>query len=989
MAHNAALLNELAQCRAELAHRSVLAAEVTGSQLEGTGDSLGPAGGDAEAGADAPAGAAWTQGWESVQLRTQRPRNSAGGACGSSSPDAAAARSGSSSLLAPQPERCTTPDMELGTRSSAPSPSLGDGSEQPTNRQDACLAVSEDQAAVAGTFSTSSSSSLMSPSGSSSGSGGGRGDGDGGGNSSVPHRAAECAGFSAPTSFRELQRLTRQLSAAPANMEVAALHAAALRRQVTRMQLRGMPVAAATHPPEVSRAQHAETPADGLWPHPVLCAGSAACASAVPAPSADRTAEAGAGSEAADELAELAAAVGMLSAELAEAAGAKCTSAMLLSSLLADVAVAPKAMAPLHGANVCDSPTADAAAPPVVASPAVLGPCGGLSRTQRQVQALSTGLQLSSAAELAAARASATLAKRVLELQRDLAAAFEGAEEAAAAGATGGGAAGGSHSSGSVCTDSGSVSGGGHSQQQQSVQHAAAAAAAPQLKFTVGALAAAAPTGLPTIDEAAALCSPAGPPHSRAGKGGSPGVHESFAFASPAGAGACSDASASVSLNGLWSATSKPGVGSGSEQLEDSLAETPQHGGSLSPGLSAPAWLQHLDSRSEAATQTSPSMSAAGSLAQQQMEAGKGAGGSELPQQQRVQQLEGRLLLLQQQLQEAEARSRLAVAARDRLQGELTAVQQRPAAGSAHQRTAGGSSSAAAAQPPVPAASTAADCSPAHLPHSTAHGKQLRSLQEQVLRQAARIEQLQLALSAASAASTVAPVPFTSGGIGSAAGGYATPSSGSLASGSHASTPAKSPPRTGGSGPLLTALLPPVRLQLPLSPRSLAGSPQPSSPLPSHPRQLQPLGADQDTRQRQQQQQQHGDCAPTPAQVPPSSPAPDNRPVWGVDDAHQQRDGQLQQPSAASTPKQPRLASGTLASAAGPLAFQGWAAGCSSAPEPPGAAGILSPLQPAACSSPQPASARTTPMLTPRSTRPSQPGSTPRSPGCGPPWGRT
>lgn len=752
-------------------------------------------------------------------------------------------------------------------------------------------------------------------------------------------------GFAPSASFQELRRLTRRLQRSPTNLHVAARHATALQRQLTRLQQRRQRqrqqhAAARTRP----RALQAHVPRRPPSPPGRALAyadhQTAACSEAERSTPPQQP-DCDAASDTSDVLAELADAVEALSLELAGAADAKCASATLLSALLADTGHAGHD----QGRPGPAAPQQATAAAAAVASPAAASP-GGASVTgsgaARRVQALAAGLQVSSAAELDAARATSALRRRVLVLQQELTASSAhmpgpgaGATAAATSQAMGDGTAG----SGirppmpnvSPCT------------ARLLREHTRLSS---ELAAVVGVAAIGAPPAsgehpaLPCIAEGAPLSLRAEGAASTGSSSPAAGLRCSFAFGTPPGAGGSGggalEPSLSISFGGSWAGVASGGLlaglavptrrgavrgrrrsaasASGGGASDGDSGLSPAQGDSGSPAFPAPAWLQRPLGFAHASTQTAMGADLAPTSAVADAAA------------QRVAQLEGRLVLLQQQALDAEMRAGVAAAARDALQAKLAAARQE----------AGNRDPGTVVQPPL----------------ASPRDATLRALQEQVTQQAARIEQLQLALAAARAAAGAPASPGSrSGSHGSL--GYGTPASGSL--GSRASTPAKSPRPTAGR----RHCVPPLPLFPPAMPiaslhiaAGVASSPV-ASPGPAQACTLQ---------QPWQQEQQRTPSRPVP---PGALPLGDGSPVWGLNapaaDA-QLADGGIKGPPPPQGP-----------------AFGGWSQGGSVV------VGALAASQSSAASSlASPGSSQRsgwgggggggarcgTPTLTPRSTRP-------------------
>jgi hypothetical protein len=754
--------------------------------------------------------------------------------------------------------------------------------------------------------------------------------------------AGRGASLSSSPSFEELRNLTAQLNHALTDTDTAGRHAALLQRHIARMQRRrrrhlANAMAAAAHlqecPPSAHSAFRGPVPAaDGDGPGSPLHSDQPPETSAVeaaPAPAEESGAPCSSGSNsgssgAAATLRELVGAVGALSQQLAAAAGERYASASLLSDLLGSPAPGGAAAA-LPSPLTVGSCTAAGGARQPEGSPAAAQRSPEVRRAARRVRAIASGLQVSSAAQLGAARASEALQRDALALTQELrglgrshrAAAVEEAlaDEGSMEIPTGGGGESDGGSGGGLLasfdsaareelaageevpigsrrqhrssSDGSGASGGERRRQRVAVApEAAASSATPappeagEPSTTCSALlrahqrqsadvdavrqrvAGGAPgfgfdapeaSSSPRLDEQeeeeeeegwvgecslGGSCSSAGPglptpsgssgmrgslagllPAERSGSSAGGGMRGSFAFGTPrdASSPASSGPSVSISFSGFGGGSSggphrsarRPGSrrqrqSSGGGSLL-SLAESSCDradasgegggGGAGSLAFATPSWLQQLAGCADAATQTSPAATAAANVQTQLQQ-------QQQQQQQHVApppppgQVEGRLLVLQQRLQEAELRARIGADTRDALQAALAAAQDQLQQQQQQQVQVTHTTPQASNDPHLflPA-------SPRQL--AAPAPTQLRDLQEQCLRQAARIEQLQLALAAATAVSSAAPPP-PPGSLGTRSrsgsrSGFRTPGSGSLTS-----TPSKSPQRFGGgSGAIL------------------------------------------------------------------------------------------------------------------------------------------------------------------------------------------
>jgi hypothetical protein len=210
-----------------------------------------------------------------------------------------------------------------------------------------------------------------------------------------------------------------------------------------------------------------------------------------------------------------------------------------------------------------------------------------------------------------------------------------------------------------------------------------------------------------------------------------------------------------------------------------------------------PLWLRRLSGRSDAETQTPPDERAVAAEA-----AAVAARAAAADQEVRARQLEGRVLVLQQQLQEADVRLKISADARDEALAALAAVAQQQVQLPMDTDHCGPSSL------PVIAGASAAPTCPSSPPVQPACEE---ALQAALPPQAAFVGQLQLALAATTAGPTFAAAPSASvtGSLESAACSSVFGSS--LVSGgsrSHDSTPSKIPQGSAAAWGGRQALLP-------------------------------------------------------------------------------------------------------------------------------------------------------------------------------------
>ena len=799
------------------------------------------------------------------------------------------------------------------------------------------------------------------------------------------------------SSFDELRRLTAQLQSAPADGDIADLHATALQRQLRRYQ-QHMPGRGLVEPPH-NRPQQApaERQPDGAPP----TAQSAWQGRGMDGE--DRTNSGGGGSggssdAAAATLAEIAADVQSLCAELAAAAGAKYTSASALSSVLQG---APPSPPPEHlSPEACGAWTAASAAAAAASTPE-----GARSRdvrhALRRARAVASGLQVDSAAELGAARAAAALQRRVLSLQDELSgllaceAAADGRRDAGGLAACSASHADASEGADEEVGDGGAPAGqllaafdraaveAGRPAGQQASSHEVEGASGSggsagtseerrlQEAPPVGAAGDAAQSGAPQVTcsallrmhhaltrglravqeevaiDAAASFSSGGTAGSggssndstRSSGAGSSGAGGSGAGGSGADAPECGVLEDSPRVRDSPEASpGRPGPAGSSEGSRGSFAfgavhalkqqqsdggaasisvsfsfagssrggSAPQRGfprpprslrlqrvrgggeagrGSVSrdtsPAFETPAWLQRLSGRSDAATQTGPGQDTGASS----------TGGSGAEAVQRAAALEGRLLLVHQQLADVEVRAAVLAEDRDWLQVQLANAKTQLAAHAPRPSAFGENSVIGSRADGVGGPYTSAP-GPTGLPPPSPRSRgpspdlAAAELRERVARQAARIEQLQLALAAATAC-PVRSGSQGSGSLGSIAGGCRS----HLGSASAASTPAKSPAAPGSGTPgSVRRARPPLFPPLPLQPLFTETLPQqsPRSPLspvlgsaPASPAAAAGLGANSPPRFALAPSTA---ADPNPPGVASPGPGPAaGSPVWGLD----------------------------------------------------------------------------------------------------------
>jgi hypothetical protein len=584
---------------------------------------------------------------------------------------------------------------------------------------------------------------------------------------------------------------------------------------------------------------------------------------------------------AAATLAELATEVGALSEELAAAAGRQCTSAALLSDLLAsgtNVLSPPPLLPPDVAAALSMASGIAGAMLQGNMGPGSSGRDAG--HAAKRVRAFMARLQVCSAADLGAARAAEMVQCQVEALQRELAS-CTATEDATPQGPLAPAAHPADSSGSGVDLAAAfehaamAATGEPNDSKRTSRSSAAAlvaAAADGALSETCSALLRkhqwqsdhlrviqeqvdCAQQGLagPWDEGKEPAAASSQPPAAGAPAARSSGSRGSFAFGTPMVTSHGSDSapwpSASISFSGFARGSSKggttqqrpsaassrrrrraqrppsladgswllppnpqPSSGSGDGGEAGSCSGSPvseerARGGS--PVFQTPSWLARLSGHSDACTQTEEVAEDVLALVQARAEAAAAAA--------RTRQLEGRVLLLQQRLADAELRTKLAEGRGGAQSPRSEAVSGVDGAGSGSACMIGGM------PPPSP-------CAPAP--------PQVRDLQERIARQAARIEQLQLKLAATTAAATAAsaasgPASLGSGSLGSPAKG--SPISGFCSlGGSAASTPAKSP-RRGTPSPTTRCaqlpLFPPLPLQHYMALPPLVASP-PASPVP-------------------------------------------------------------------------------------------------------------------------------------------------------------
>jgi len=564
-----------------------------------------------------------------------------------------------------------------------------------------------------------------------------------------------CSLSSSDGTFEELRGLTAQLCTALTDSQTATRHAELLHRQVARMEHRRRQqpplgqqqpaVEQLTSPPTAQSALRHAALMPGGDGNPLVHSFAFHPASH----SSGNGGGGGGGGGGVDEsaaatIAELTSAVGALSEELTAAAGQRMASASVLSGLLMEQG--------RFDASPADAPSSPAAA------------AAAARRTQRHMRAIASGLQVSSVAELGAARASEAIRRQALALQQELVEL--------------------GHLPRSVSRSISPITalevGEQQQQQQQQQQPVSPTEAGPapsppsSLRLTPGS------SGSAPNDMRGSFAFGTPPSRDAAASGdggGSVSVSFSGFNGGAGGGGGCSSSSTPQQVRKAARRRQR-GLSRGSSASPSAAdSSTPtisvEQEGSSSLVFATPTWLRRLSGRADATTQTSPAANE-----------GRDAAA-------RVQQLEGRLLLLQQRLQEAEVRAKISADARDALQTALIAAREQPQQQQQQQQHI---------TPPVSPRQQQQYATP-----------QMRELQERCVRQAARIEQLQLALAAATvgavhhstAAGAASPSPSHSGSLSVGSSGFHTPGRGSLTSTPSKSPAARTTPTDGSSGTML------------------------------------------------------------------------------------------------------------------------------------------------------------------------------------------